>query len=250
MAAPPSLSLCMLVKNEAQALPRCLASLAAGDPDGLITERIVLDTGSTDDTIALARRLQCQVFSYVWNDDFAAARNHSLAQASGDWILVLDADEQLLPNALLLLAPLLQQPDLVAINLLRQEIGARQSPYSLVSRLFRRHPKLQFRRPYHAMIDDSLGELLQREPQWKVVDTTHPSLRHDGYQAGAIAAQNKFHRARTAMERYLAQRPDDGYCCAKLGALYGEQGDWARGIALLERGLASLDLDGPDLDGP
>lgn len=235
----------MIVKDEAAALPSCLESLAAADPEGWITERIVLDTGSQDNTIAIASSLNCQVLNYVWDDDFAAARNVSLGYATGDWLLVLDADEQLVPHSLVPLQPLLQQANIISINLLRQEVGATQSPYSMVSRLFRRHPDLSFRRPYHAMIDDSLAELLQQEPSWKVVDASHIAIRHRGYDAKAIATQNKFTRARQAMERYLKDHPKDSYCCAKLGALYGEQGNWSRGISLLNRGLKSSELDAP-----
>lgn len=245
MAAPIRISLCMIVKNEAEALPTCLASLSQADPQGWITERILLDTGSSDNTLAIAQTHQCQIHHHPWNHDFAAARNASLAPATGDWILVLDADEQLCPDALTPLQPLLNQPNILAINLLRQEIGASQSPYSLVSRLFRRHPALSFRRPYHAMIDDSLNELLQTEPSWKVVNTSHIAIRHHGYQTSAIAAQNKFARARQAMEHYRTDHPNDPYCCAKLGALYGEQGNWHRGIALLTQGLSAPDLDAP-----
>jgi len=241
----PRISLCMIVKDEAETLPACLESLAAADAKGWITERIVLDTGSKDDTIAVAASLGCLVFNYAWAGDFAAARNASLGYATADWVLVLDADEQLVANALAPLNPLLQQPNLIAINLLRQEVGAAQSPYSMVSRLFRRHPELEFRRPYHAMIDDSLAKLLQKEPDQKVVDASHVAIRHGGYQAGAIAAQGKFTRAREAMERYLQEHPKDSYCCAKLGALYGEQGNWSRGISLLNRGLKSTELDAP-----
>lgn len=241
----PRISLCMIVKDEAEALPICLESLTAGDPEGWIQERIILDTGSSDGTVAIAEDLHCQVFHYEWNNDFAAARNDCISHATGDWLLVLDADEQLVPQALSSLKPLLQQPKTIAINLLRQEVGAAQSPYSMVSRLFRRHPQLSFRRPYHAMIDDSMAELLQQEPDWKVVDASHVAIRHEGYQAGAIAAQNKFSRARQAMENFLEEHPKDAYCCAKLGALYGEQGNWSRGISLLNRGMKSAELDAP-----
>ncbi len=241
----PRISLCMIVKDEAEALPICLGSLAAADPEGWITERIILDTGSSDETVAIAQDLNCQVFHYEWNDDFAAARNSCISHATGDWLLVLDADEQLIDQAFSSLRPLLQQPNIIAINLLRQEVGAAQSPYSMVSRLFRRHSELEFRRPYHAMVDDSMAELLQKESGWKVVDASHIAIRHEGYQAGAIAAQNKFTRARQAMEGFLKDHPKDGYCCAKLGALYGEEGNWSRGISLLNRGLKSTELDAP-----
>ncbi len=229
----PSLSLCMIIKNEAEALPRCLASV-----QDQVDEMIVLDTGSTDESGAIARSFGAQVFSYTWADDFSAARNVSLSYAQGDWILVLDADEILVPEALEALRSQLSRPDLLVINLLRQEVGAAQSPYSLVSRLFRRHPAIQFSRPYHALIDDSVLALQQQEPHWQILTVSDIVIRHEGYQPGAIAARQKFERAQLAMEQYLATHPDDTYDAGKLGALYIEMGHWQQGIALLERGLA------------
>ena len=84
----PSLSLCMIVKNEEKYLARCLASLKP-----MVDEMIVVDTGSTDATHDIAEIFGAKVFDFEWNDDFATARNHSLVQATGDWILVMDADE-------------------------------------------------------------------------------------------------------------------------------------------------------------
>ncbi|MDR3562176.1 MAG: glycosyltransferase [Negativicutes bacterium] len=82
------ISACMIVKNEAANLPRCLQSVA-----GVADEIIVVDTGSTDETISIAQRLGAQVFHFQWSNDFAAARNCALDQAKGDWIIFLDADE-------------------------------------------------------------------------------------------------------------------------------------------------------------
>jgi len=82
------LSLAMIVKNEEAHLGHCLASVR-----GLVDEVIVVDTGSTDGTAALAEELGARVFHRPWTEDFAAARNESLAHATGDWVLVLDADE-------------------------------------------------------------------------------------------------------------------------------------------------------------
>ena len=83
-----TLSLCMIVKNEGAHMARCLSSLKP-----VVDEIIVVDTGSTDETKMLAEVFGAKVFDYAWADDFAAARNYSLAQAKGDWILVMDADE-------------------------------------------------------------------------------------------------------------------------------------------------------------
>ncbi|MFQ5620945.1 MAG: glycosyltransferase [Candidatus Nanoarchaeia archaeon] len=82
------LSLCLIVKNEEGDLPRCLTAAA-----GVVDEIIVVDTGSNDKTKAIAKEFGAKVFDFEWRDDFSAARNESLKHATGDWILVLDADE-------------------------------------------------------------------------------------------------------------------------------------------------------------
>lgn len=87
-AANPKLSLAMIVKNESRCLGRCLQSVR-----GVVDEIVVADTGSTDDTIKIAREFGAKISNFEWVDDFAAARNFALRQAAGDWILVLDADE-------------------------------------------------------------------------------------------------------------------------------------------------------------
>ena len=83
-----SLALVMIARDEARCIERCLRSAA-----GLVDELWVLDTGSVDDTAALARGCGAQVLSWAWRDDFAAARNAALALTTCDWRLVLDADE-------------------------------------------------------------------------------------------------------------------------------------------------------------
>ena len=82
------LSLAMIVKNEAAHLGHCLDSVR-----GLVDQMVVVDTGSSDDTVAVARERGAEVSFFPWIGDFSAARNASLAQVSGDWVLVLDADE-------------------------------------------------------------------------------------------------------------------------------------------------------------
>jgi len=86
------LSVAMIVKNEAAALGHGLASIR-----GLWDELVVLDTGSTDGTPDLARSFGARVEAFAWVDDFAAARNAGLALCTGDWVLVLDADEAVDP---------------------------------------------------------------------------------------------------------------------------------------------------------
>ena len=80
--------LTVIARNEARCLARCLQSAAP-----YVDEMLVVDTGSTDDTRAIALACGARVADFAWVDDFSAARNHALALTDADWRLVLDADE-------------------------------------------------------------------------------------------------------------------------------------------------------------
>ncbi len=234
----PSLSLCMIVRNEAKNLAACLDSVI-----DFVDQIVILDTGSTDNTCEIAHQYGAQVEHFVWCDDFSAARNAALKFVTGDWVLVLDADERLIPEIKPEILAAIQDPHRLVINLFRQEVGATQSPYSLVSRLFRRHPNINFQRPYHAMIDDSVEALLQIESHWQVVTLDPIALLHYGYQPELINSLDKFTKARTTMEGFLHQNPNDPYVCSKLGALYCDLGLHHEGKLLLERGLDATTID-------
>lgn len=88
-----TLALCMIVKNEEDTLGNLLSGI-----DGIFDEIIVVDTGSSDGTAALAEKYGGRVYRYEWNDDFAAARNFSFSLASSDYVMWLDADDVLLPG--------------------------------------------------------------------------------------------------------------------------------------------------------
>lgn len=225
------LSLCMIVRDEEAMLRRCLASVA-----DVVDEIILVDTGSCDRTIEIAQGFNAQVYTFTWCDDFAAARNESLKCAHGDWILVLDADEVLVPESVPHLHQAMQQEDTIAVTLMREEVGTAHPP-SQLSRLFRRHPAISFTRPYHELIDDSVADLLQEEPHWQIIALPDLAIQHTGYQTATIDQRQKVDRARTIMERYLISHPEDAYICSKLGALYADVGETTRGLALLQRGL-------------
>ena len=95
LTAPPGLvaeklrlSVCLIARNEEKFLGACLESVR-----GLADEIVVVDTGSTDRTVEIAKQHGAKVDHFTWCDDFSAARNLALAHATGDWVLVLDADE-------------------------------------------------------------------------------------------------------------------------------------------------------------
>lgn len=86
-AVRPTVSAVMIVKD-AQTLARCLTSL-----QGWVDEIVVVDTGSTDGTVAVAESFGATIGHFAWVDDFSAARNHALSLATSEWVLVIDADE-------------------------------------------------------------------------------------------------------------------------------------------------------------
>jgi tetratricopeptide (TPR) repeat protein len=129
------------------------------------------------------------------------------------------------------------QPDALLITLLRQECGAQQSPYSSVSRLFRRHPAIRWSRAYHSLVDDSVENLLREEPHWRLLHCPEPALLHEGYRPERIEQAQKAERLRQAMEAELLRIPGDPYTCAKLGGLEISMGNRHRGGALLRQGL-------------
>ncbi|MFB5269985.1 glycosyltransferase [Paenibacillus enshidis] len=86
----PSISLCMIVRNEEDYLSKCLSSVR-----WIADEIIIVDTGSTDGTLAIAKAFGANVIEMPWEDSFSAARNRGLDEATGDWILWLDADEEM-----------------------------------------------------------------------------------------------------------------------------------------------------------
>lgn len=101
--AMPTLSLCMIVKDEEQVLARCLDSVRKA-----VDEIIIVDTGSTDQTKAIARKYTKALYDFKWIDDFSAARNFSFSKATMDYLLWLDADDVITPENLRALLDLKQ----------------------------------------------------------------------------------------------------------------------------------------------
>ncbi len=147
----PQVSLCMIVKDEAENLPRCLSSVY-----GLADEIVIVDTGSADDTRAAAERFGARVFSFAWVDDFSSARNYSLEQAGGEWVLVMDADEELAPGSAILLRPFLQRRDveglfITMVNFHGENAGTDLETY-LYLKIFRNRSCYRYTRPLHEQL--------------------------------------------------------------------------------------------------
>ncbi len=90
ISSRPSISLCMIVKNEEEFLNNCLKSVC-----DFVDEIIIVDTGSEDNTVAIAREYTDKIYHHPWENSFSKARNQALKYASCDWIFQIDADEEL-----------------------------------------------------------------------------------------------------------------------------------------------------------
>ena len=85
MLNKPTISACMIVKDEEKMLPRCLESIK-----DVVNEIILVDTGSKDNTIEIAKRYGAKVFHHPWEDHFSKHRNQSIKHANSDWIFIID----------------------------------------------------------------------------------------------------------------------------------------------------------------
>ena len=151
---PAALSLCMIVKNEERNLARCLDSV-----QGLTSEFVIVDTGSTDATSSIAAQYGAEVIPFDFTTvDFAAARNRAIERAHGRWILVVDADEMLVPDSASKIEKLIALDQNAGYFLERYNHSSdSQSPFTdYVVRLFPNRPNYRYRGRVHEIIDTSI----------------------------------------------------------------------------------------------
>jgi tetratricopeptide (TPR) repeat protein len=218
-------SAALIVRNESAFIEDCLKSL-----EGLVDEIVVVDTGSTDDTVEKARHFPVKLHSFQWQQDFSAARNYAIDQASGDWILYIDADERL------------EVPDLAVWHDIVADAGKAGwklrfyprvgwTPY-MELRLFRNDPRVRFRGVIHERMQDGVDAVCRSDGL--EIGSCNVTLRHIGYEGGQ---RHKIARNVPMLRDYLAKDPDRVYCWWHLGEMLRFAGDevgateaWQSGI--------------------
>lgn len=217
------LSLCLIVKDEADMLPAFLASVS-----GLWDELVVVDTGSRDNTVPLLRHAGAQVLSRPWTNDFAAARNHSLDAASGEWVLVLDPDERCSPEFLRQARALMGRADVGAATVLMRNVREDGHVHEArLLRMFRRNAGVRFRHAIHEDVSESLWPVLAAQAQ-QLVHLSAP-VEHLGYARSVAAARGKKDRDVGILNSSLQRDPDDLYLHFKLleqARFWGDQALW------------------------
>lgn len=196
-ASAPRLSVCLIVKNEEQFLERCLQSIC-----DMATQIVVVDTGSTDGTVEIAKKFKAEVYSFTWNDDFSAARNEALKHVTGDWVLSLDADEELMPEHKQTLLDEMQAAKIIGYRVRIFNVGQEAAGCGYVPRLFRNAPGLFFVGRVHEEIFSSMES---RANEWGLEHRPgRTAILHHGYKEEVVADRNKVARnlrlLRTAIE--------------------------------------------------
>lgn len=216
----PTLSVIMIVKNEAACLGACIESARA-----IADEIVIADTGSTDATIEVAESNGARVFSIPWNNDFAEARNRSMAAATGDWLLHLDADEMLDPDGACRVRELVDNDgfdaDAIELTLANYCDDPRAWRWVAVEpgnpfarghagyvqvgllRLFRNHRGFEYREPVHENITESVAERGGRILQTDIV------IHHYGYNPADPHNIEKGRRYLAIARTKCGQRPED-----------------------------------------
>ncbi len=149
----PFISLCMIVRDEESYLRRCLESF-----NGAYDELIVVDTGSQDRTVEIAREFDAQLGYFTWCDDFGSAKNYACSLAHGEWIIMPDGDEYLGPEGIGLRVPemLRHVPHRLDKLLIEQRTLIKDDVITiLVDRIFRNLPGLRWKYRIHEVIEMS-----------------------------------------------------------------------------------------------
>jgi hypothetical protein len=204
-----NIALVVIARNGAAHIGRLLSSLS-----GTVDRRLVLDTGSLDDTIQVAKAHGAQVHHFRWCDDFSAARNAALDLAAADWHLIMDTDEWLVDGHEFLHRLRHTPPDFVGQVLLEDHFEMVRSTDSTarnwLSRLLPGGVRYQ-------------GRVHEQPVHELPVKRTPLRIGHDGYSPEALAAKRG--RNRRLLELALRDQPEDAYFMYQLGKdahVYGE----------------------------
>jgi glycosyltransferase involved in cell wall biosynthesis/tetratricopeptide (TPR) repeat protein len=203
------ISVCVVAMDEERSLRRCLGSLA-----GVADELIVVDTGSSDGTVEIARSHGATIVETGWTSDFAAARNEALRHATGAWVLMLDADEWLDAagrDEIRLLVPSVA----ASAYSIRQRTCSTSNPEGIEMlrlRLFRNDPGLSWIGTGSERLIDSAGTVLAAVPCGVVV-------HHDG---SPQSRRRRVRRKLDALVKAVDGNPDDPRLSLELAYAYVE----------------------------
>lgn len=225
----PTISLCMIVKNEEEHLPNALNSVK-----DVVDEIIIVDTGSTDNTVEIAKSFGAKVYFYEWNDDFASARNEALKYATCDWILSMDADDEMNAEQVRNLKEILAnlEDDILGVQLpIYSNTPDGNTMMNYLIRLFRNHPEIRFSRKIHEVVDFSINKLGGR-----IIRATDIPVIHRGYEE-PNTIKRKIERNFKLIKEEVENNPDDASMWMYLAKSYCSIGDLENGISAYKKAI-------------
>lgn len=215
------LSICMMIKNEEKNLKRCLDSLK-DLRNSLSSELIIVDTGSTDNSVEIAKEYTEKVYFHKWNDDFSGMRNKTIECASGEWVFIIDADEELKshkPIVEIFTKEIKKEVGAIAITVENVTGYSEKHIMSKSPRFFRKNEAFHYEGIVHNM-PKFIGDIYE-------IKTT---LMHYGYiNTDEELMEKKFNRTKTLLEKALEEDPDNIYYRYQLGVSYMMHKDFYEG---------------------
>lgn len=225
------ISVCMIVKNEVDSLERCLKSIGP-----LVDEVVVVDTGSDDGTLAIARQFTDSVYEFSWCDDFSKARNFSISKAKHDWVLILDADEIVTQFDLKSATWLDKEEKLIVgkikiVHLLEAPWGqSRQT--DRISRFFNKQ-YFYYEGSIHEQIVNKKGQRYQRL-------SMEISVTHLGYNQEVMKKKDKLNRNIALLKQSIEKGSSDPYLFYQLGQSYYLAQNYEQATSYFEKALQGL----------
>ncbi|HEX4266142.1 MAG TPA: glycosyltransferase [Verrucomicrobiae bacterium] len=227
------LSVCLIVKNEERFIAQCLKSVRE-----VAQQIVIVDTGSTDRTVEIAKEFGAEVHSLTWCDDFSAARNAALEHVTGDWVLALDADEELSPKDHAKLHAAMSDAATMAWRLPIIDVGRELDGCSYVPRLFRNAPGLFYLGRVHEQIFSSIEV---RRAEWGLENKIgEAALIHHGYTKEVVRDRNKVERNLRLLEKAVEELPDEPHLLMNLGLELSRSGREAESFARYQEAFESL----------
>jgi len=199
LAARCRISLCMIVRDEEEMLAGALESARPA-----VDEIVVVDTGSSDRTVRIAESHGARVYHHRWEDDFARARNQSIDHATGDWIVILDADERFDRNSAPLIRKLAQtcEQEAIAFSVYNVDLDGGETSFMPSIRMFRNGRGYGFEGIVHNQINIPKGTTVMRAPV---------RIDHYGYTPSIVRRRHKVERTTSLLQRQLDLDPDDAF---------------------------------------
>lgn len=235
------ISICVIAKNEEKHMPQFLSSIKKQMGDHPF-ELVIVDTGSTDNTVAIAKNYTDRIFYFEWIKDFSAARNYSLQCASNDWCLILDCDEYITDLDTSSFQMMIQHhPDAVGMITLRNNYEMNGTNSIYINKLERFFSRKLFH--YCGVVHEHVCSIEQHDYQRISISLV---ADHQGYNGSADELLRKVERNNELLFQMLEETPDDPYLYFQLGQSYNMLHNDEKAYYYYGKGL-SYDLD-PNLD--